>query len=356
MFLCALVGPLFPPPPAPCIIYVSFLCVRLFCCFFFISVFVLSAAPARPACAPCSSPCYPCPAALRPLTRLSPLPFSLSLSTLPVHLPSLSEPRSHSCVPPACCTLPLPVAPTLFSGVSPTLVRPRSPSLTPSWSPCALLWGGGVYLPTGLWPCPRTGMAVGFLRTMSHCMCRRNTKRTSVRRLSDSLRCICTVVPSCIDQLRTRAPIRTRRGHQGFTLRCTSQVSHGAGGHQGLAWSTPQSTARVSPMVSMQHHLVMQRALPPCNKSADSPHTPAASPQGRHRDVAPLHRTRVHLHCHLPIPAISPIAPSAKTLAPTCQNIGFVCPFTSPASQSPGTVLHPKGTALLHAISGRSRR
>ena len=26
---------------------------------------------------------------------------------------------------------------------------------------------------------------------------------------------------------------------QRFALRCTSQVSHGAGGHQGPAWSTP---------------------------------------------------------------------------------------------------------------------
>ena len=183
-------------------------------------------------------------------------------------------------------------------------------------------------------------MAVGFLRTMSHRMCRRNTERTSGRRLSNSRRCICTVKPSRIDQLRTSAPIRTRRGHQGFALRCTSQVSHGAGGHQGLAWSLPH----VSPMFSMQHHPVMQRALPPCTKSADSPHTPAASPQGCRRDVAPLHRTGVHLHCHLPMPAISPITPSAKTLAPTCQNIGCVCPFASPASQSPGTVPHPKGT------------
>ena len=104
MFLCALVGPLFPPPPAPCLLYVSFLCVRLFCCCFLFSVFALSAAPARPACAPCSSPCYPCPAALRPFTRLSPPPFSFSLSTLPVRLPSLSEPRCHSCMPPACST------------------------------------------------------------------------------------------------------------------------------------------------------------------------------------------------------------------------------------------------------------
>ena len=74
-------------------------------------------------------------------------------------------------------------------------------------------------------------MAVGFLHTMSHRMCRRNTERTSGRRLLNSLRYICTVEPSRIDQLLIRAPIRTRRGHQGFRLRCTSQVSHGAGGH-----------------------------------------------------------------------------------------------------------------------------
>ena len=109
-------------------------------------------------------------------------------------------------------------------------------------------------------------------------------------------------------------------------------------------------------MFAMQHHPVMQRALPPCTKLADSPHTLAASPQGCHRDVAPLHRTRVHLHCNLPIPAISPITPSAKTLAPTCPNFGCVCPFASPASQSPGTVLHPKSTALLHAFAGRFRQ
>ena len=202
-----------------------------------------------------------------------------------------------------------------------------------------------MYLCTGLWPCPTTGMAVGFLRTMSHRMCRRNTERTSGRHLSNSRRCICTVEPSRIDQLRTSAPFQTRRGHQGFALRCTSQVSHGAGGHQGPAWSTPQSRAHVSPMFSMQHHPVMQRALPPCTKSADSPHTPAASPQGRHRDVAPLHRTRVHLHCHLPIPAISPITPSVgildasarspllqvRALAPCCTRRAQRCSTPSPA-------------------------
>ena len=224
------------------------------------------------------------------------------------------------------------------------LPHPSAPSV-PASHPILVAWcpvgvGGGDVLRTGLWPCPRTGMAVGFLRTMSHRMCRMNTERTSGRRLSNSRRCFW----HCGAQ-----PHRRR-------FRCTSQVSHGAGGHQGLAWSTPQSGAHVSPMFSMQHYPVMQRALPPCTKSADSPHTPAASPQGRHRDVAPLHRTQVHLHCHLPIRAISPITPSAKTLAPTCRNIGCVCPFTSPASQSPGTVLQPKGTALLHAFAGRSRQ
>ena len=173
-----------------------------------------------------------------------------SLARLPSHSPSRCRPCLYVCPPclssavsrvcHACAlAVPLSVAPTLFPGLSPTLVFPRSPSLTPSWLPCALCVWGGVYLRTGLWPCLRTGMAVGFLRTMSHRICRRNTERTTVRRLSNSLRCICTVEPSRIDQLRTRAPSRTRRGHQGFTLRCNSQVSHGADGHQVLAWSTP---------------------------------------------------------------------------------------------------------------------
>ena len=237
--------------------------------FFGVPVFALSAAPARPACAPCSSPCYPCPAAPRPLTRPSSLPFAFSLSTLPVRLPSLSEPRCHPCVRPACST-PAPLCrPYPFPWGLPGPSVPSVPVSHP-----ILCVGGGLYL--------RTGMVVGFLRTMSHRICRWYTERTTVRRLWNSLRCICTTEPSRIDQLLTRAPIRTRRGHQGFTLRCTSQVSHCAGGHQGLAWSTLQSRARVSPMVSMQHHLVMQSALPPCNKSADSPHIPAASPQGRH--------------------------------------------------------------------------
>ena len=145
MFLCALVGPLFPPPPAPCLLYVSFLCVRLFrCCFFFgVPVFALSAAPARPVCARCSSPCYPCPAAPRPLTRPSPLPFSFSLSTLPVRLPSLSEPRCHSCVPPACST-PAPLRrPYPFPWGLPHPSVPSVPVSHPILVALCPVWGGG---------------------------------------------------------------------------------------------------------------------------------------------------------------------------------------------------------------------
>ena len=219
--------------------------------------------------------CSRAPPALLRATPV-PLPRAPSLACLPSHSPSRCRPCLYVCPPclsravtrvchPRALPLPLPLAPTLIPRVSPTLVLPRSLSLSPSWLPCALCGGGGggLYLRTGLWPCPRTGMAVGFLRIMSHRMCRRDTERTSGRRLLNSLRCICTVEPSRIDQLRTSAPLRTRRGHQGITLRCTSQVSHGAGGQQGLAWSTPQSRARVSPMFAMQHHPVMQRVLPP---------------------------------------------------------------------------------------------
>ena len=205
MFLCALVRPLFPRPPAPCLLFVSFLGVCLFCCCFFFfggPVFALSAAPARPACAPCSSPCYPCLAAPRPLTRPSPLPVSFSQLTLPVRPPSLSEPRCHSCAPPQCSTpAPLCRPYPLPWGIS----HPSLPSVPVSHvflDALCPVWGGGVYLQTGLWPCPRTGIAVGFLRTMSHRIFRRNTERTTVRRLSNSLRCICTVEPSRIDQLR----------------------------------------------------------------------------------------------------------------------------------------------------------
>ena len=185
MFLCALVGPLFPPPPAPCLLYMPFLCVRLSCCCFsFFSVFAFLDAPARPTCAPCSSPCYPCPAALCPLSRLSPLPFSFSLSTLPVRLPSLSVPRCLSCVPPACSTPAPPPRPYPFPWMP-----PRSPPLTPSWLPGVLcVWGGCI-----------CGLDCGPVPTMR----RMNTERTSGRRLSNSRRCICIVEPSRIAKVRT---------------------------------------------------------------------------------------------------------------------------------------------------------
>ena len=220
MFLCALVVPLFPPLPAPCLSMcpscVSACPAVVFFCF--CSVFALPAAPARPACAICSSLCWPCPAALRPLSRLSPLPFSFSLWTLPVRLPSLSVPRCHSCVPSACSTPAPPPRPYPFPWGLPHPSAPSVPASQPilvAWHP---VWGGvGVYLWTGLWPCPRSGMAAGCLLTMSHRMCRMNTERTPGRRLSNSRRCICTVEPSHIDKVRTplhlagpMAPVATK--------------------------------------------------------------------------------------------------------------------------------------------------
>ena len=250
-----LLAPCSPHPPRPTPSTCPS-CVSACSAVVFFPVFALSAAPARPAFAPCSSPCYPCPAALRPLTRLSPLPFSFSLSTLPVGLPSLSEPRCHSCVPPACSTPAPPHRPYPFPcGLPHPSARsvPVSHPILVALCPVCVCGGGvsadwTVALPKdwhGRW---------FFPRTMSHRMCRKNTERTSGRRMSNFLRCICTVEPSRVDQLRTGAPIRTR-DHQGFTLRCTSQVSHGAGSRRGLAWSTRQSRARVSPMVSMQQIL-----------------------------------------------------------------------------------------------------
>ena len=118
-------------------------CVSACSAVFFCSVFALPAAPARPVCAPCSSPCYPCPAALRPLSRLPPLAVSFSLSTLPVRLPSLSEPRCHSCVPPACSTPAPPPRPYPFPwGLS----HPSAPSVPDSHPILVALcpvWGGG---------------------------------------------------------------------------------------------------------------------------------------------------------------------------------------------------------------------
>ena len=144
------------------------------------------------------------------LARSPPLPFSVSQPTLPAMFVCplcLSRAVTRVCQPRAL-PLPLSVIPTLFPGVSPTLVLfPRSLSLTSSWKPCALCVCVGVYLRSGLWPCPRTGMtlAVGFLRTMSHRIFRRNTERTTERTFADfpSLHLQCgPAASSRRDQLR----------------------------------------------------------------------------------------------------------------------------------------------------------
>ena len=162
MFLCAPVGPPVPPtsralPPLRVLPGCPPVLLLLF--FSRVPVFALSAAPARPACAPCSSPCYPCFAAPRPLTRPSPLPFSFSQSTLPVRLPFLSEPRCHSCVPPACPTPAPPCRPYLFPwGLS----HPNVPSVPVSHlllDALCPVWGGmGGYI-CGLDCGPARGLA-----------------------------------------------------------------------------------------------------------------------------------------------------------------------------------------------------
>ena len=118
-------------------------CVSACSAVVFSSVFALSAAPARPACPPCSSPCYPCPAALCPLTRLSPSPFSFSLSTLPVRLRSLSELCCHSCVPAACSTPAPPRRPYPFPWGLPHPSAPSVPVSHPILVALCPVWGGG---------------------------------------------------------------------------------------------------------------------------------------------------------------------------------------------------------------------
>ena len=108
---------------------------------FFFFVLALLAAPARPACDLCSSSCFTGPAALCPISRLSPFPFSFSQSTLPARLPSLPVHRCHSCVPLVCPTPAPPSRPYPFPWV-----LPQSPPLTPSWLPGALCGRGGAQL------------------------------------------------------------------------------------------------------------------------------------------------------------------------------------------------------------------
>ena len=195
MFLCALVGPLFSPPPAPCLLFVPFLCVRLSCCCFFL--FRVRA----PRCS--RAPCV-CPLLffMLPLSRCPAAPLS------PVSPPILLLAVDPACTSalPVCAALSLVCATrVLYPCPSPSpLPFPLGAPSVPASHPILVAWrpvsGGGVYLWTGLWPCPRSGMAVGCLRTMSLRMCQMNTERTPGRRLSNSHRCICTVEPSRIDK------------------------------------------------------------------------------------------------------------------------------------------------------------
>ena len=164
MLLCAIVGPLLPPPPAPCPLCVSFLGV--------LSAFIVFFRCPRGRALSCShAPCvrplffFVLPLSRRPVPAHSPVSpsihrLSADLACI-VRPPSLPSPRCHSCVPPACST-PAP------------LCRPypfpwwlTHPSVIPSFPVSHLIRdamvpsvGGGGFLRTGLWPCPRTGMTL----------------------------------------------------------------------------------------------------------------------------------------------------------------------------------------------------
>ena len=157
---CVPLCPCWPPVP-PTSRALPPLCVLTVCppvlLWFFFCVRALRCSRA-PCCAPCSSPCYPCPAALRPLTCLSPLPFSFSLWTLPVRLPSLSEPRCHSCLPPACSTPAPPRRPYPFLWGLPHPSAPSVPVSHPILVACCPVWGGGGGI-CGLDSRPARGLA-----------------------------------------------------------------------------------------------------------------------------------------------------------------------------------------------------
>ena len=202
MFFCALVGPRFPLLPRPASSTCPSCVSACSAVVFFVPIFALSAAAARPACAPCSSPCYPCPAAPRLLTRPSPLPFSFSQANLPVHLPSLSEPRCHSCVPPSCPT-PAPLRrPYPFPWGLPHPSVPSVPVSHPILvALCPVRGGGGVSADWTVAP-PEDwhGRWVPTHHEPPHLP--KEHTRTTVRHLSNSLRCICTVELRRRDQLR----------------------------------------------------------------------------------------------------------------------------------------------------------
>ena len=115
--------------------------------------------------------------------------------------PCLSPSVTRGCLPRAL-PLPLSVAPTLSPGVSPTLVFSRSPSLTPSWFPCALcVCGGGVSADwTVALPEDWHGRWVPTHHVPPHLP--KEHRQNDSQTLVELFRCICTVQPSRIDQLR----------------------------------------------------------------------------------------------------------------------------------------------------------
>ena len=169
MFPCALVGPLFPPPPAPCHLYVPFLCVRPSCrcfCLFLCSRSLLLPRALR------------VPSALL-LVTLVPLPCAPSLARLPSHSPSRCRPCLRVCPPCPCSAvtrvchsralpLPLPLAPTLSPGCS---LGPRLSPHPGCLAPCVCVCGGGVSV---VWtvalypPCAPSQQGVE-VRNAGHC-------------------------------------------------------------------------------------------------------------------------------------------------------------------------------------------
>ena len=159
MFLCALAGPLFTPPPVPCLLLVPFLCVRPSCRFFFF--WFCAHAPCR-SCAPCECPLlfFVSPWSRCPEPPLSPVsPPILLLAVDPACTSALPVRASLSLM---CATrVPYP-CPSLWPLPFP-LGAPSVPASHPILLPGALCGGGGLTW-SGVYPPLSPGRAC--LRTL----------------------------------------------------------------------------------------------------------------------------------------------------------------------------------------------